>query len=64
VVFGVWLIFGSLGLTSLVLLVMARDMGIGFTAFSAFMLVISIVVIWKSTRNYLARPKAGEHYDD
>jgi hypothetical protein len=57
VVLGVWLIFGILGLAGLVMVAMARDMGIGYTAFGAFMLVISVVLIWKSTRNYLARPK-------
>jgi len=61
VVLGVWLIFGMMGLAGLVILAMGRDMGIGYTAFGAFMLAISVVLIWKSTRNYLARPKTDEH---
>jgi len=63
VVLGVWLIFGIVGLAGLVMIVMGRDMGIAYTAFGAFMLVISVVLIWKSTRNYLNRPKADEHHD-
>jgi len=61
VVLGVWLIFGTMGLVGLMIAVMGRDMGIGYMASGASMLAISVVLIWKSTRNYFARPKADEH---
>lgn len=63
VVFGVWLFFGMLGLVGLTMLVMARDIGIANAAFGAFMLVIAVVLIWKSTRNYWARPRTDEQHD-
>ena len=60
VVLGIWLIFGTMALASLVVVLIGRDMGIGYTAFGAFILAISVVLIWKTTRNYLARGKADE----
>jgi hypothetical protein len=63
VVFGVWLIFGIAGLAGLVMVVMGRDTGIGYATFGAFMLVISVMLMWKSTRNYLNRPKAVDRHD-
>lgn len=63
VVLGVWLIFGIIGLAGLVMIVMGRDMGIGTMAFGACMLAISVALIWKSTRNYLARPRSDKPHD-
>ena len=63
VVLGVWLIFGMIALAGLVLVFMGRDMGIGYTAFGALMLAFSVVLIWKTTRNYLARGKTDEKHD-
>jgi len=63
VVLGVWLIFGMVGLAGLVMVVMSRDLGIWNTAFGALMLAFSLVLIWKSTRNYLRRPKPDQQQD-
>jgi hypothetical protein len=63
VVLGVWLIFGMIALAGLVFVFMGRDMGIGYTAFGALMLAFSVVLIWKTTRNYLARGKTDEKHD-
>ncbi|MBI5385205.1 MAG: hypothetical protein HZA90_11035 [Verrucomicrobia bacterium] len=63
VVLGVWLIFGMMALAGLVVAFMGRDMGIGYTAFGALILAISVVLIWKTTRNYRARGKTDEKHD-
>lgn len=55
VVLGVWLIFGMTALAGLLVVLLGRDMGIGYTIFGAATLAISVVLIWKSTRNYLTR---------
>ncbi len=60
VVLGVWLIFGTLGLAGLVMVWIGRDIGLQYTAFGAIMLALSVVLVWKSTRNYLARPKTDQ----
>jgi hypothetical protein len=59
----VWLIFGMMALAGLVLVFIGRDMGIGYTAFGALILAISVVLIWKTTRNYLARGKTDEKHE-
>ena len=57
VVLGVWLIFGMMALIGLFFVVMGRDSGIGYAAIGACLLACSIAMLWKCTRNYLARHK-------
>ncbi|MBA4148757.1 MAG: hypothetical protein H0X66_11640 [Verrucomicrobia bacterium] len=57
VVFGIWLIFGTMALTAAALVFMSRENGVVSAAFGAFLLPVSLIIIWKTTRNYLARPR-------
>jgi hypothetical protein len=59
VVLGVWLIFGTLALAGVSLMLMRENIGV----FGIFTLVISVVLIYKSTRNYLSRGRAAEKQD-
>ena len=63
VVLGVWLIFGMMALAGLLLISIGRDTGFGYLVAGAFMLPISVMMIWKTTRNYMARGKNSEHHD-
>ncbi len=64
VVLGVWLIFGMTAFVSSLVMFLARDMGsqdVFIFVFGAFSVPISLVMIWKTTRNYVARPQADEN---
>ena len=63
VVLGVWFIFGMMATAGMVLVITGRDMGILYTAFGALMVVFSVALIWKTTRNYLARGKTDTKHD-
>lgn len=54
VVLGIWIIFGSMALTGGAMLFLSGDATVGY-AFGAFLVPISLIIIWKTTRNYLAR---------
>jgi hypothetical protein len=55
VVVGIWLIFGMMALGTGVVLIMSGGSGFLFTLASAGILAVSIMMIWKTTRNYLNR---------
>ena len=63
VVLGVWLIFGMMTLAGVLLVVIGRDTGLVYTISGAVMLAIAPVMIWKTTRNYLARKQTDERHD-
>jgi hypothetical protein len=63
VVLGVWLIFGVTALAGAALLFIGREDGIQYVVAGAFFLPISLVMIWKTTRSYLARPRQEERRD-
>ena len=63
VVLGVWLIFGMMTLGGILLAVIGRDTGWGYSVSGAIMLAIAPVMIWKTTRNYLARKQTHEPRD-
>ena len=63
VVLGMWLIFGMPGLAGLIFVV-SRNTGIVATTVGGFALVISVALIWRTTRNYLARKKTDADRDD
>ena len=63
VVLGIWLIFGSMALGGATLLFFWHDVGIEFLVAGSFFVTISLVVIWKTTRGYFARPKRDERRD-
>ena len=63
VVLGIWLIFGMMALVGVALLFIGREVGIQYVVVGAFLLPISVVMIWKTTRSYLARPRPEERRD-
>lgn len=62
VVLGIWIIFGPMALTGVAVLFISREAG-GLIAGTLF-LAIPSVMIWKTTRNYFARPKVDERRID
>ena len=60
VVFGIWLIFGPMALGAVVLLFIGQNLGIHYILACALLLPISLVMIWKTTRGYLKRPRSDE----
>lgn len=63
VVLGIWLIFGMMGLTGFGVALAGRDMGFGFRALGGLMMAVSVVLVWKTTRNYLTRSKVDVEHD-
>jgi hypothetical protein len=61
VVLGIWLIFGSVALASIFMIVAMPFMPT--FVFCGFLLAISIVMIAKTTRNYVSREKTRETHD-
>lgn len=69
-VLGVWVIFGMLALVGLFFMAapfQIRDGGLLATVvavvFGAGILAVSLAIIWKTTRNYLARNKIDHESD-
>jgi ribosomal protein L40E len=58
VVLGIWMIFGVMALAGVTLILLSGGMGIQERVLGAFILVISVLLIWKTTHNYCARKKA------
>jgi hypothetical protein len=63
VVLGVWFIFGMTALTGISLILIGWGQGFGYLVIGAFMFPVSVIMIWKTTRNYLARGKRNESHD-
>jgi hypothetical protein len=57
VVLGIWLVFGMMGLAGATLL--ANALALEFFG-GAFFLLVSSAIIWKTTYNYLNRPRTAE----
>lgn len=57
VVLGVWLIFGVMGLGGLFIAIGGSGSGVSSVLLGAFLFLISLAMIWRSTRSYLARPR-------
>jgi len=64
VVLGIWLIFGMMTLAGVLLIVTGRATGLVYSIGGGIMLAIAPVMIWKTTRNYLARKQKDERHDD
>lgn len=61
VVLGIWLIFGVNALGAVALVGMSQGKGAGgiaSIAFGVFLFAVSLTVIWRSTRNFLAGRRA------
>ena len=62
VVLGIWLVFGMIAVGGAMMLFLSREDGIEYVIMGAFLLPVSLLMIWKTTRNYLAhRPRAETH---
>ena len=62
VVLGIWLVFGMIAVGGAMMLFLGREDGIEYVIMGAFLLPVALVMIWKTTRNYLAhRPRAETH---
>lgn len=57
VVLGVWLIFGVVGLGGLFIAIVGSGSGVSSVLLGAFLFLISLAMIWRTTRSYLARPR-------
>jgi len=65
VLLGIWMIFGMMALACTVILLITRDMGFSVeTVFAVFLLVISVLILWKTTRNYRARKQERQESND
>jgi hypothetical protein len=68
VVLGIWLIFGMMTLVGIYIVVLSQtsqDTAIPLKIFGALVglavVAVSSTMIWKSTRNYLARKQVNDH---
>jgi len=59
VIIGVWMIFGPMAAIGAFLLATSRQGGISDILLGASILIISILVIWRATRQYLVRRQPG-----
>jgi len=57
VVLGVWLIFGVLGMGGLFIAIIGSGSGVSSVLLGAFVFLISLAMIWRTTRSYLSRPR-------
>lgn len=63
VVLGIWFIFGVMALVGVMMLFIGREVGFQSVALGAFVLPISLVIIWKTTRSYFSRSRVKESHD-
>ena len=63
VVLGIWLIFGMIALAGATMLFLGRESGIESVIVGTFLLPVSLLIIWKTTKNYLARQAKPQRYD-
>ena len=63
VVLGIWIIFGTLALAGAAFLFIGREVGLEYVVIGAFLLPVSLVMIWKTTRTYFRRRRVDERGD-
>jgi hypothetical protein len=63
VVLGIWIIFGAMALAGVAMLFLGREVGVQYVVGGAFVLPVSLVIIWKTTRSYFTRPRVEERRD-
>jgi hypothetical protein len=63
VVLGIWIIFGMMALAGIVMLFIGREVGLQYLVVGALVLPISLVMIWKTTRSYFAKPRGDGKRD-
>lgn len=64
VVLGVWLIFGMAALASVTLILFASRQDVAPLIVGAFLLSVSLAMLWRTTRSYFARPRSVEEPTD
>lgn len=64
VVFGIWMIFGAVGLTGIVLVAWRPNEGLTLPIVGALMIAFAVVMIAKTTRNYFVGRKGEAKRDD
>jgi hypothetical protein len=60
IVVGMWLIFGIFAMFGTAMIILGREDGVLFTGFGAFFLMISLVLLGKTTTNYFREKKRNE----
>jgi hypothetical protein len=63
VVLGVWFIFGMMAVASAVMLFFGAEAGFQYLIGGVFFLLISLAIIWKTTRNYFTKPRPDQRSD-
>jgi MFS-type transporter involved in bile tolerance (Atg22 family) len=63
VVLGIWIIFGMVAVAGGAMLFFGREHGLEYVILGLFLLPVSLVIIWKTTRSYFARPRVEENRD-
>ena len=63
VVLGIWLTFGMIAVAGAMMLFLGREIGIEYLIAGAFLLPVSLLMIWKTTKNYLARRPGDVKHD-
>ena len=63
VVLGVWLFFGMLAFSGIIVFFLGRNLGILLQIICGFIGAISVALIWKTTRNYFFKRKPDEKRD-
>lgn len=60
VVLGIWMIFGTMAIAGGGFIFMSREGDLQPLVVGTFLLLVSLVMIWKTTWNYIARPRGDE----
>jgi hypothetical protein len=63
VIFGVWLLFGMFAFSGIMICFIGHNVGSPLQIISGTIGLISVAVIWKTTRNYFFRRKSDENRD-
>ena len=63
VVLGIWIIFGMMTLVGVTTMFVGPRDGLQYAVVPAFLLPLSLIMIWKTTWNYFATPRIDEKLD-
>jgi hypothetical protein len=63
VVLGIWIIFSTMALAGAGLLFLGLSMGFHCILAGGFFLIVSLTIIWKTTRSYFTKPQVDDKND-
>lgn len=63
VVFGVWFIFSAMALAGMGGILLSKPLEVDSILIGTFFMFVSLAMIWRTTRNYLARQPVGKRSD-